>query len=156
MRILLLVSSFLVYYLSSSTHTDYQDFQESEQNSAFQYENNPSSFNTYSKNISDENEVEDVESYVDQSEDDDSEVQKENIDYVSDDNPVTWDEDPDNYPIETPDTYENVDDEEVQSPTHYNAIPEGACAICLDGTYSFSKNKRGTCSHHGGVAKWLR
>ncbi|MBK9736819.1 MAG: hypothetical protein IPO92_18410 [Saprospiraceae bacterium] len=49
MRILLLVSSFLIYYLSSSTNKDYQDFQESEQNSSFQYENNPSSFNTYSK-----------------------------------------------------------------------------------------------------------
>jgi hypothetical protein len=24
-----------------------------------------------------------------------------------------------------------------------------------DGTYSFSQSRRGTCSHHGGVAKWL-
>ncbi|MBK9736820.1 MAG: DUF3761 domain-containing protein [Saprospiraceae bacterium] len=32
----------------------------------------------------------------------------------------------------------------------------GACAVCADGTYSFSKNQRGTCSHHGGVAKWLK
>jgi Protein of unknown function (DUF3761) len=76
--------------------------------------------------------------------------------YVSDDNPVTWDEDAENYPLETPDTYENVDDEEVQSPTHYKFVPEGACAVCGDGTFSFSKNRRGTCSHHGGVAKWLR
>ncbi len=28
-------------------------------------------------------------------------------------------------------------------------------AICKDGTYSYSKNRRGTCSHHGGVEKWL-
>ncbi len=28
-------------------------------------------------------------------------------------------------------------------------------AICRDGTYSYSKNRRGTCSHHGGVAQWL-
>jgi hypothetical protein len=76
--------------------------------------------------------------------------------YIPDNNPVTWDEDPENYPLETPRTYENVDDEEVQSPTHYNNIPKGACAICRDGTYSFSKNRRGTCSHHGGVSMWLK
>ncbi|WP_289144502.1 DUF3761 domain-containing protein, partial [uncultured Bacteroides sp.] len=29
-------------------------------------------------------------------------------------------------------------------------------ALCRDGTYSFSKSRRGTCSHHGGVAKWLK
>ncbi|MCL5958996.1 MAG: DUF3761 domain-containing protein [Chloroflexi bacterium] len=33
--------------------------------------------------------------------------------------------------------------------------PSGATAICKDGTYSFSQNRRGTCSHHGGVAQWL-
>jgi len=33
--------------------------------------------------------------------------------------------------------------------------PNGASAKCRDGTYSFSKNHRGTCSHHGGVANWL-
>ena len=32
----------------------------------------------------------------------------------------------------------------------------GATAICRDGTYSYSANRRGTCSHHGGVAQWLR
>ena len=31
----------------------------------------------------------------------------------------------------------------------------GAIAICRDGTYSYSANRRGTCSHHGGVAQWL-
>jgi hypothetical protein len=81
---------------------------------------------------------------------------EEDGEYISDDNPVTWDEDPNNYPLETPDTYENIDDEEVQSPTHYREVPEGACAICGDGTYSFSKNRRGTCSRHGGVTEWLR
>ena len=34
--------------------------------------------------------------------------------------------------------------------------PEGASAICNDGTYSFSDHRRGTCSHHGGVREWLR
>jgi uncharacterized protein DUF3761 len=27
-------------------------------------------------------------------------------------------------------------------------------AMCRDGTYSYSANRRGTCSHHGGVAEW--
>lgn len=30
-----------------------------------------------------------------------------------------------------------------------------ATAVCRDGTYSYSRNRRGTCSHHGGVAQWL-
>lgn len=29
-------------------------------------------------------------------------------------------------------------------------------ARCSDGTLSYSVNRRGTCSHHGGVAVWLR
>src|SRR5262245_3745867 len=29
-------------------------------------------------------------------------------------------------------------------------------AICRDGTYSFSASRRGTCSNHSGVARWLR
>jgi len=33
--------------------------------------------------------------------------------------------------------------------------PPGATARCRDGTYSFSKHRSGTCSHHGGVAQWL-
>lgn len=51
--------------------------------------------------------------------------------------------------------YTNSFGEKVQSPTYYNNTPEGATAICNDGTYSFSRNRRGTCSHHGGVRKWL-
>jgi Protein of unknown function (DUF3761) len=35
------------------------------------------------------------------------------------------------------------------------AVPPGATARCADGTYSFSKHRSGTCSHHGGVAQWL-
>src|SRR5262249_53652195 len=31
----------------------------------------------------------------------------------------------------------------------------GATALCRDGTYSFSQHRSGTCSHHGGVARWL-
>ena len=36
-----------------------------------------------------------------------------------------------------------------------SAPPPGATALCRDGTYSFSKHHSGTCSYHGGVAKWL-
>ncbi|WP_078897197.1 DUF3761 domain-containing protein [Streptomyces rimosus] len=34
--------------------------------------------------------------------------------------------------------------------------PAGASALCNDGTYSYSQHRRGTCSHHHGVATWLR
>lgn len=51
--------------------------------------------------------------------------------------------------------YTNSYGERVQSPTYYQTAPAGATALCRDGTYSFSRSRRGTCSHHGGVAKWL-
>lgn len=51
--------------------------------------------------------------------------------------------------------YTNTYGEDTQSPTHYSGVPSGASAICYDGTYSFSRNRRGTCSRHGGVKKWL-
>ena len=44
----------------------------------------------------------------------------------------------------------------VQRPVRANRPPAGATARCRDGTYSFSQSRRGTCSHHGGVAAWLR
>ena len=53
--------------------------------------------------------------------------------------------------------YINVDGEFVPSPTRTadgQPLP-GASAHCQDGTYSFSKHRRGTCSWHGGVARWL-
>lgn len=50
--------------------------------------------------------------------------------------------------------YTNSYGNRVQSPTYYNSQPAGATALCRDGTYSFSKSRRGTCSHHGGVARW--
>lgn len=54
-------------------------------------------------------------------------------------------------------TYTNVDGQQIQSPTHTadNVAPAGATAQCADGSYSFSQHRRGTCSHHGGVAAWL-
>lgn len=53
--------------------------------------------------------------------------------------------------------YINVDGEFVPSPTRAadGQPPPGASAQCQDGTYSFSKHRRGTCSWHGGVARWL-
>lgn len=51
--------------------------------------------------------------------------------------------------------YINSKGERVQSPTRYDSPPAGATALCRDGTYSFSRSRRGTCSGHGGVARWL-
>jgi hypothetical protein len=54
-------------------------------------------------------------------------------------------------------TYTNSAGSTVHSPAYTNdgGVPAGASAQCGDGTYSFSQSRRGTCSHHGGVAKWL-
>jgi Protein of unknown function (DUF3761) len=37
---------------------------------------------------------------------------------------------------------------------HAAATAAGASAVCADGTWSFSQNRSGTCSHHGGVHWW--
>lgn len=50
--------------------------------------------------------------------------------------------------------YTNTYGHRVQSPTYYSSVPQRATALCKDGTYSFSESRRGTCSHHGGVARW--
>jgi uncharacterized protein YgiM (DUF1202 family) len=60
------------------------------------------------------------------------------------------------HPIGAVRHYTNSRGNEVQSPTMYNKQPAGATAQCRDGTYSFSQSRRGTCSHHGGVARWLQ
>jgi len=51
--------------------------------------------------------------------------------------------------------YTNSNGNTVHSPAYSNSVPSGASARCRDGTYSFSQSRRGTCSHHGGVASWL-
>jgi hypothetical protein len=52
--------------------------------------------------------------------------------------------------------YTNSDGQTVHSPAYSNGgPPAGATALCQDGTYSFSQHRQGTCSHHGGVSKWL-
>jgi uncharacterized protein DUF3761 len=52
-------------------------------------------------------------------------------------------------------TYENSKGQTVPRPENCSGPPKGATAQCRDGSYSFSQSRRGTCSHHGGVAKWL-
>lgn len=51
--------------------------------------------------------------------------------------------------------YTNSVGNTVHSPAYSDTVPAGATAQCRDGTYSFSQSRRGTCSHHGGVARWL-
>jgi len=53
--------------------------------------------------------------------------------------------------------YRNIDGAVVHSPAHTDtgATPAGASAQCRDGRFSFSAHRRGTCAHHGGVARWL-
>jgi hypothetical protein len=53
--------------------------------------------------------------------------------------------------------YINSQGDWVPSPTRTpdGQPPSGASAQCRDGTYSFSRSRRGTCSHHGGVSRWL-
>lgn len=54
--------------------------------------------------------------------------------------------------------YRNVNGRTVHSPAHTKngKKPAGASAKCRDGSYSFSKHHRGTCSRHHGVAAWYK
>ncbi len=51
--------------------------------------------------------------------------------------------------------YTNSDGNRVHSPAYSDTVPAGAKAQCRDGSYSFSQHRQGTCSHHGGVGRWL-
>ncbi len=42
----------------------------------------------------------------------------------------------------------------VKPKTTIETNDSGATAKCRDGTLSYSASRRGTCSHHGGVAVW--
>lgn len=59
--------------------------------------------------------------------------------------------------LQTHGHYVNKAGQEVHAPAKSvdGKVPDGASAKCRDGSYSFSKNHRGTCSHHGGVGIWL-
>src|SRR4051812_29357837 len=48
--------------------------------------------------------------------------------------------------------YKNVSGHCVHRPS---SNPRGATARCRDGTYSYSEHASGTCSHHGGVSRWI-
>ena len=52
----------------------------------------------------------------------------------------------------SPGYYKNVSSHCVHSPS---TDPAGATATCRDNTYSYSEHASGTCSHHGGVARWI-
>lgn len=52
-------------------------------------------------------------------------------------------------------TYVNTAGNTVCRPYESSSTPSGATAQCSDGSYSYSQSRRGTCSHHGGVATWL-
>lgn len=64
---------------------------------------------------------------------------------------------PDESALQSHGHYRNKEGKIVHSPAKslQDQIPSGASAKCRDGTYSFSQNRRGTCSHHGGVGSWL-
>jgi hypothetical protein len=57
--------------------------------------------------------------------------------------------------LATHNCYESRSGDYVHSPsrTYNRAAPVGYSAQCRDGTWSFSEHHRGTCSHHGGVAR---
>jgi hypothetical protein len=52
--------------------------------------------------------------------------------------------------------YVNVSGNCVLLPVAAATAPAGASAQCADGTYSSSQHRSGTCSHHGGVQRWLK
>jgi hypothetical protein len=52
-------------------------------------------------------------------------------------------------------SYVNSKGQTVPRPENCSGPPKAATAQCRDGSYSFSQSRRGTCSHHGGVDKWL-
>ncbi|WP_090180892.1 MULTISPECIES: DUF3761 domain-containing protein [unclassified Duganella] len=59
--------------------------------------------------------------------------------------------------LQTHGHYRNKAGQDVHSPAKSvdGKVPAGASAKCRDGSYSFSKSRRGTCSGHGGVSAWL-
>lgn len=51
--------------------------------------------------------------------------------------------------------YKNSYGKCVNRPRKAPRAPAGATAQCRDGSWSFSQHRSGTCSHHGGVSRWL-
>jgi hypothetical protein len=52
-------------------------------------------------------------------------------------------------------TYVNTAGNDICRPFDAATPPAGATARCVDGSYSFSQSRSGTCSGHKGVAQWL-
>ena len=50
---------------------------------------------------------------------------------------------------------QNANKRQPKKEAKRNQAPAGATAECRDGSYSYSAHRRGTCSHHGGVKRWL-
>ncbi|WP_409015203.1 DUF3761 domain-containing protein [Caballeronia sp. LZ001] len=63
---------------------------------------------------------------------------------------------PDENDLDRHSHYVNRDGNVIHAPSRSRsgAVPEGATAQCRDGSYSFSRHHGGTCSRHGGVARW--
>lgn len=59
--------------------------------------------------------------------------------------------------LQTHGHYRSKAGQDVHSPAKSvdGKVLAGASAKCRDGSYSFSRSRRGTCSGHGGVAAWL-
>lgn len=72
-------------------------------------------------------------------------------------NPSTKKSEPDESKLTSHRHYTNKAGQTTHSPSKSidDKVPNGASAKCRDGTYSFSQSHRGTCSRHGGVARWL-
>lgn len=51
-------------------------------------------------------------------------------------------------------TYVAPQPKPTPAPAPQTTNPTGASALCRNGTLSYSQNRRGTCSHHGGVSAW--
>ena len=60
------------------------------------------------------------------------------------------------YPPRIP-GYVNKSGECVPRPRSGESLPDGVMptAICVNGKYSYSKSRSGTCSRNGGVKVWL-
>ncbi|MDR5821049.1 MULTISPECIES: DUF3761 domain-containing protein [unclassified Caballeronia] len=63
---------------------------------------------------------------------------------------------PDESDLDSHGHYTNRDGDTVHAPARSRSgnVPAGATAQCRDGSYSFSRHHSGTCSRHGGVARW--